>query len=116
MHDLEAEGFAGSTIPDNANAITLEEFERRIRKLNRNKPTPIKPSKYKISHSLDWERKHNKVVVNSKSDPTLDSYKVLTGDYSFNAEGSGGLYFRTTPVGGMTVCIEGKYLEEAWKV
>ncbi|KAK9317708.1 hypothetical protein V1524DRAFT_474409 [Lipomyces starkeyi] len=116
MHDLEAEGFAGNTIPDNANAITLEEFERRIRKLNRNKPTPIKPSKYKISHSLDWERKHNKVVVNSKSDPILDSYKVLTGDYSFNAEGSGGLYFRTTPVGGMTVCIEGKYLEEAWKV
>ncbi|KAK9236046.1 hypothetical protein V1525DRAFT_235715 [Lipomyces kononenkoae] len=115
MHDLEAEGVAGCTVPDNANATTLEEFEQRVRTLNKKKPASKRPSKYKICHTIDWEREHKKVAVNSQSDPILDSYKVLTGDYSFNAEGSGGLYFRTTAVGGMTVCIEGKYLEEAWK-
>ncbi|KAK9254733.1 hypothetical protein V1507DRAFT_454934 [Lipomyces tetrasporus] len=114
MHDLEAEGVAGNAIPDNANAVTLEEYERRLRNSNRNETTPIKPSKYKISHSIDWEREHNKVVVEANSDPILDSYGALTGDYSF--KGIDGLYFRTTPVGGMTVCIEGKYLEEAWSV
>ncbi|KAK9326152.1 hypothetical protein V1517DRAFT_311927 [Lipomyces orientalis] len=114
MHDLEAEGVARNTIPDNATAVTLEEYERRLRNSNRNKTAPIKPSKYKISHSVDWEREHNKVVIEAKSDPILDSYRVLTGDYSF--EGTGGLYFRTTPVGGMTVCIESKYIEEAWRV